>query len=108
MVDITPVLAAIGAAGFIVGFAIQGTLSNFASGLMILAYRPFDTGDVVEAGGVTGKVESMNLVSTTIDSVAGRCRQRTSSRALPCSLFSDRHPFAVRSRFFQRTVPRVD
>ncbi|MCO6047281.1 mechanosensitive ion channel family protein [Aeoliella sp. ICT_H6.2] len=64
-VDITPILAAIGAAGFIVGFALQGTLSNFASGLMILANRPFDVGDVVSAGGVTGVVDAMNLVSTT-------------------------------------------
>ncbi len=48
-IDITPILAAIGAAGFIIGFALQGTLSNFASGLMILINRPFDEGDVVEA-----------------------------------------------------------
>lgn len=65
-VDVTPLLAAIGAAGLVVGLALQGTLSNFASGLLILAYRPFDTGDVVEAGGISGKVESMNLLSTHI------------------------------------------
>lgn len=64
-VDITPILAAIGATGFIVGFALQGTLSNFASGLLILVNRPFDVGDVVSAGGVTGTVKEMNLVSTT-------------------------------------------
>ena len=60
-----PTLAALGAGGFIVGFALQGTLSNFASGLMILIYGPYDVGDVVEAGGVSGKVVAMNLVSTT-------------------------------------------
>ena len=64
-VNIGPMLAAIGAMGFIVGFALQGTLANFASGLMILLYRPYDKGDVVTAGGVTGKVESMSIVSTT-------------------------------------------
>lgn len=64
-VDVTPILAAIGATGFIVGFALQGTLSNFASGLMILINRPFDEGDVVSAGGVTGTINQMNLVSTT-------------------------------------------
>ena len=64
-IDVTPILAAIGAAGFIVGFALQGTLSNFASGLMILINRPFDVGDVVTAGGVTGTIREMNLVSTT-------------------------------------------
>ena len=63
-IDITPIIAAIGAAGFIIAFALQGTLSNFASGLMILVNRPFDVGDVVTAGGVTGTVHEMNLVST--------------------------------------------
>jgi len=48
------------------GFALQDTLSNFASGMMILLYRPFDTGDVVEAGGVFGTVSNMSLVNTTV------------------------------------------
>lgn len=65
-VSIGPLLALVGAAGFILAFAMQDSLSNFASGLMILFFRPFDTGDVVEAGGVAGTVRSMNLVSTTI------------------------------------------
>jgi len=63
-VNIGPLLAAIGAAGLVIGLALQGTLSNFASGIMILLYRPFDVGDVISAGGITGKVESMTLVST--------------------------------------------
>lgn len=65
-VNVGPVLAGLGVAGFIVGFALQDTLSNFAAGLMILIYRPFDVSDVIEAGGVTGKVSVMNLVSTTV------------------------------------------
>ncbi len=65
-VDIGPLLAAMGAAGFVIGFALQGSLSNFASGIMILMYRPFDVGDVVEAGGVAGKVESTSLFTTHI------------------------------------------
>lgn len=64
-VDITPIIAAIGATGLVVGLALQGTLSNFASGLMILVNRPFDVGNVVNAGGITGTVDKMNLVSTT-------------------------------------------
>ena len=65
-IQLAPVLAGLGIAGFIVGFALQDTLSNFASGMMILVYRPFDVGDAVEAGGVMGTVKAMNLVSTTI------------------------------------------
>jgi small conductance mechanosensitive channel len=65
-IQLGPVLAGLGIAGFIVGFALQDTLSNFAAGMMILVYRPFDVGDAVEAGGVMGTVKAMNLVSTTI------------------------------------------
>lgn len=65
-VPIAPLLAGIGVLGFVVGFALQDTLGNFAAGIMLLLYRPYDVGDVVTAGGVTGKVTSMSLVSTTI------------------------------------------
>jgi small conductance mechanosensitive channel len=65
-VNVTALLAGLGIVGFIVGFALQNTLGNFASGAMILLYRPFDVGDVIEAGGVYGKVEGMSLVSTTM------------------------------------------
>ena len=65
-VQIAPFIAGLGVAGFVLGFALQGTLSNFASGLMILIYRPYDVGHVIEAAGMKGKVDSMNLVSTTI------------------------------------------
>jgi small conductance mechanosensitive channel len=64
-VRIGPLLAGLGIAGFIIGFALQDSLSNFAAGAMILAYRPYDVGDVIEAGGVRGKVSRMSLVSTT-------------------------------------------
>jgi small conductance mechanosensitive channel len=52
--------------GFVIGFALQDTLSNFAAGLLILVYRPFDVDDLIEAGGVTGLVSNMSLVNTTI------------------------------------------
>ena len=65
-INIGPLLAAVGAAGFVVGFALQDTLSNFASGMLILAYRPFDVGDVIEAAGVSGIVDSVTLFSTHV------------------------------------------
>lgn len=65
-IDLAPMLAGLGIAGFVVGFALQDTLANFASGLMIMIYRPFDVGDFVTAGGVTGEVKHLTLVSTVI------------------------------------------
>jgi len=60
-----PLLAGMGLVGFVVGFALQDTLSNFAAGMLILIYRPFDVDDVIEAGGVSGLVSKMSLVNTT-------------------------------------------
>ena len=64
-VNVGPLLAGVGVLGFVIGMALQDTMSNFAAGIMILLYRPYDIGDVVTAGGVTGKVTAMSLVSTT-------------------------------------------
>jgi small conductance mechanosensitive channel len=64
-VSLGPLLAGLGIAGFIIGFALQDSLANFASGMLILLYRPFDVGDFVDAGGVRGKVRAMSLVNTT-------------------------------------------
>jgi small conductance mechanosensitive channel len=65
-ISLGPLLAGLGVVGFIVGFALQDTLSNFAAGMLILTYRPFDVGDLVEAAGVSGLVSHMSLVNTTI------------------------------------------
>lgn len=65
-ISLAPMLAGLGVAGFIVGFALQDSLSNFAAGAMILVYRPFDVDDFVEVTGASGLVKKMNLVSTTI------------------------------------------
>ena len=71
-VSVTPMIAGLGVVGFIVGFALQDTLSNFAAGAMILAYRPFDTGDFIAAGEAEGTVLKMNLVNTTIVTVENK------------------------------------
>jgi small conductance mechanosensitive channel len=65
-ISLGPLLAGLGVAGFIVGFALQDTLGNFAAGVMILMYRPYDVGDWVDLGGFFGSVHKMNLVSTTL------------------------------------------
>lgn len=63
-VNIAPLLAVIGAAGFVVAFALQNSLGNFASGILIMMFRPFDVGDAVEVAGIAGKIEAVNLLST--------------------------------------------
>jgi small conductance mechanosensitive channel len=68
-ISLGPLLTGLGVAGFIVGFALQDTLSNFASGVMILLYRPYDVGDLIDVQGVFGKVDKMNLVSTSISTL---------------------------------------
>jgi small conductance mechanosensitive channel len=52
---------------FAVGLALQGTLSNFASGVMLLVFRPFNVGDYIDAGGTAGTVKAIGLFSTTLD-----------------------------------------
>jgi len=65
-ISIGPLFAGLGVAGFVIGFALQDSLSNFASGVMILVYRPFDVGNLIEAAGARGMVSHMSIVNTTI------------------------------------------
>ncbi len=60
-------LAVFGAAGLAVGLAMQGTLSNFAAGVMLLLFRPFQVGDYIDAGGTAGSVEAIGLFTTTLN-----------------------------------------
>jgi len=63
-IQTTSFVAIIGAAGLAIGLALQGSLANFASGVMIIAFRPFKVGDFIEAGGVSGVVEGIQIFST--------------------------------------------
>ncbi|MBE1276878.1 small-conductance mechanosensitive channel MscS [Enterovibrio baiacu] len=65
-VQTASVVAVIGAAGLAVGLALQGSLSNFAAGVLIVAFRPFKSGDYVEVAGVAGSVESIQIFSTVL------------------------------------------
>ena len=60
-------VAVMAAAGLAIGFALQGSLSNFAAGVMIIFFRPFRAGDFIEGGGVTGVVEEILVFSTTLN-----------------------------------------
>lgn len=59
-------VAVMGAAGLAVGLALQGTLSNFASGVLLLLFRPFRVGDYIEAAGVAGSVRAINIFTTAL------------------------------------------
>ncbi|MGF1572943.1 MAG: mechanosensitive ion channel family protein [Sumerlaeia bacterium] len=65
-ISVMPFIMGLGVAGFILGFAFQETLSNLAAGVMILIHNPFDKGQFVDAGGVTGSVTEINLASTVL------------------------------------------
>ncbi len=59
-------IAVLGAAGLAVGLALQGSLSNFAAGVLIITFRPFNIGDLIEAAGVLGNVKDIQLFTTTL------------------------------------------
>lgn len=65
-VQTTSFIAVLGAAGFAIGLALQGSLGNFASGVLIMIFRPFKSGDFVEAGGTMGIVEAIQIFTTTL------------------------------------------
>ncbi|GAB6094092.1 small-conductance mechanosensitive channel MscS [Desulfatiferula olefinivorans] len=63
-INTTSFLTIVGAAGLAVGLALKDSLANFAAGVMLILFRPFKVNDVVNAGGVTGKVQSINIFNT--------------------------------------------
>ena len=65
-VETTTLTAVLAAAGFAIGMALQGSLGNFASGVLLIVFRPFKLGDFVEAGGTSGIVEEIQIFSTVL------------------------------------------
>lgn len=65
-VNTTSLIALLGAAGLAIGLALQGSLQNFAAGFMLLVFRPFKSGDFVEAAGTMGMVEKITIFSTIL------------------------------------------
>jgi small conductance mechanosensitive channel len=68
-INTTSFLTIVGAAGLAVGLALKDSLANFAAGVMLILFRPFKVGDAVTAGGVSGKVESINIFNTILNTV---------------------------------------
>ena len=65
-VQTTSLVAIVGAAGLAVGMALQGSLANFASGVMLILFKPFKVGDKISAAGTTGTVQEIGIFHTTI------------------------------------------
>lgn len=65
-VQLTSFVAILGAAGLAVGLALQGSLSNFAGGVLILVFKPFRVGDTIDAQGILGSVESIDILYTKV------------------------------------------
>ncbi|EON76847.1 Potassium efflux system KefA protein [Lunatimonas lonarensis] len=65
-VEVTAFIAVLGAAGLAVGLALQGSLANFAGGVLILVFKPFKVGDTIEAQGTLGSVERIDILYTTV------------------------------------------
>ncbi|MDH5455737.1 MAG: mechanosensitive ion channel [Gammaproteobacteria bacterium] len=65
-IETTSFIAIFGAAGLAVGLALQGSLSNFASGVLIVLFRPYRVGDFVEAAGISGVVEQVQILTTVL------------------------------------------
>lgn len=65
-IQTTSFIAVIGAAGLAVGLALQGSLSNFAAGFLLILFRPFKVGDYIEGGGTAGTVEKIQIFTTTL------------------------------------------
>lgn len=65
-IQTTSFIAILGAAGLAIGLALQGSLANFAAGFLLIIFRPFKEGDVIEAAGVTGKVDLIQIFTTTL------------------------------------------
>jgi len=71
-VSLAPVLTVLGGASFVLAFALQSNLGNFASGLMLMVYKPFDVGDEVKIGSLWGWVDSISLANTKIKGFGGQ------------------------------------
>jgi small conductance mechanosensitive channel len=67
-IQTTSFIAVLGAAGLAVGLALQGSLANFAAGVLIILFRPFKTGDFIEGAGITGVVKTIHIFTTTLTS----------------------------------------
>ncbi len=71
-IETTSFIALLGAAGLAIGMALQGTLEHFASGVLILIFKPYRVGDLIDVQGVVGTVKEIQVFNTIIDSLENK------------------------------------
>ena len=71
-VQTTSFVAIIGAAGLAIGLALQGSLSNFAAGVLLIIFKPFKVGDFIQAGGAMGTVDEVQIFNTVLNAPDNR------------------------------------
>ncbi|MGI5870266.1 MAG: mechanosensitive ion channel family protein [Kiritimatiellia bacterium] len=81
-VETASIIAVLGAAGLAVGLALQGSLSNFAAGVLILVFKPFKVGDYIEAGGTAGTVDEIGILTIELKTPDGRLVVVPNSKAM--------------------------
>ena len=72
-IETTSLVAVLGATGLAIGLALQGSLGNFAAGVLIIVFRPFQVGDLIEAGGAMGRVQEIQIFTTVLHTTDNLC-----------------------------------
>jgi len=104
----TSVLALIGAAGMAVGIGLQGSLSNFAAGIILVALRPLKTGEYVDLGGVSGTVLYVHIFYTTLRTLDGKIVVAPNSKIINGTIINYSREPARRNEFFIRVAYNTD
>lgn len=87
-VETTSIAAAIAAAGLAVALALQGSLSNFAAGFLIVVFRPFKAGDYIEVSGAAGEVDEISIFTTTLKTVDNKTIIVPNSQVTNCNIIN--------------------
>ena len=103
-VSLGPVVALFGGASFVLAFALQSNLGNFASGLMLLVNKPFDVGDEIQIGSHLAFVEAISLVNTTLSDSRGNLISMPNNMVWESDIVNYTH-FEHRQLLFTLAVP---
>ena len=107
-VPMASIVAVIASCGLAIGLALQGSLSNFAGGIMLVLFKPFRVGDYISAGGHEGSVEEIGIFSTKLVTVDNRCVVIPNAALSNSVLVNVTHYDTRRVDIFYRVEPEAD